>query len=165
MCRSFRLLCALAWVAVCAGCGGDEGVDRSDGQAVFRAAMRAVHDADWETLQGLLTKDARFALERDMTRLQANLAAPPEGSELHKRVREALGDRYAAEVRAAVEGGLPEVLRLYVRAWPREREPKQKGMELDSLQMTLLYEAPGGVLRPVKLVNRGGRWYVQELHL
>lgn len=162
--------CLAAFVVVLAalagGCGGEEGgLDRADGQAVFRATMRAVHEADWKTLESLLTKDARFALERDMRRLQTNLAAPSAGSELHARAKEALGEAYEAQVRAAVEGDLAAVLRFYVRAWPRARDPSPKALKLDSLQMEILYEAPGAVLRPVRLVRQRGRWFVQELHL
>jgi hypothetical protein len=165
--RPLRLLPGLLLAAgLLSGCGTRPGgLDRHDPHAVYRAAMRAAYDGDWKTLSGLLTTDARIALRSDVERLQKNLGALRPGSPLHESARAALGKRYEAEVAIAVHGDLGDVLRFWVRAWPRPRDPPPRAMKLDSLHAEIFYEGYGGVERVVKLVRVRGLWEISELPL
>lgn len=153
---------------LCAACGGDEDeptVDASNPQVTFAGALRAVHDADWANLQRYLTKDARFAMEADMQRLQKNLAA--RDAQLMRIVEQQIGEGYEAEVAKAVAGGMPAMLRFFVKLSPREREPDSLGVRIDprtrSVQMG--YRIANGQERSVTLVQARGRWYVSNLGL
>lgn len=164
--RALLLLPGLALVL--AGCGAEEPtIDAQNPQVVFEGAMRAVHDGDWTTLQHYLTKDARFALEKDLRRVQTNLATPRPGSPLMQVVQLRLGDDYQAEVDTAVRGGMPELLRFFVKLSPRERRPQSGPMKIDpkSRSVTLPYALSSGEERTVTLVQARGRWYVSNLQL
>lgn len=164
-----RLLALLTLAAaVLGGCGTeDASLDASNPQVVYEATMRAVHDGDWGQLQQLLTKDARFALEHDMNRLQKNLATPRSGSQLMRVVEHQLGEGHQAAVAEAVAGGMPEMLRFFVKLSPREREPGLRGMKLEpgSQTVTIPYLLANGEEKTVTLVQARGRWYVSNLQL
>ena len=160
-------LALLLLVVACAACGREDEptVDASNPQVTFTGALRAVHDGDWPTLQRYLTKDARFAMESDLRRLQKNLAA--RDTQLMRVVEHQLGEGYESEVAAAVAGDMPAMLRFFVRLSPREREPAAMGMRIDprtrAIQMG--YTIANGEQRSVTLVQDRGRWYVSNLQL
>ncbi len=165
--KPLPILCACLVMALGACADEPAGPDLSNPQVVFQAAMHAVHDGDWPALEGLLTKDARFALEGDLKRLQTNLAAPTPDAQLMKIVRRAMGEDADEEVRRAVAGGMPAMLRFFVRLSPRGRDPGQRGMQVDpkSQSIDFLYMTSAGEQRVVKVVQARGRWYVALLAL
>jgi len=160
-------LCLAPALVLSACSDADPGLDFTNPQVVFRASMEAIHDGDWASLETLLTNKARVALAADLRRVQKNLASPRPGSPLMATVELRLGPGYEAEVRRAVEGGLPELLRFFVKLSPRPREPAQRGVRIDpaTLSMEFLYETSAGEQRPVKLIQARGRWYVAALQL
>lgn len=159
---------ALLLAFLLAGCGeDDDGFRAGNPQVVFQGAMRAVHDGDWELLQRYLTRDARVALEADMRRLRTNLATPEPGSPLLRVVEVRLGDAWQAEVDTALSGGMPTMLRFFVKLSPREREPAPDRMQLDprTNSAQIPYQLHDGDIKVVTLVEEGGRWYVSKLPL
>lgn len=151
-----------------AGCGeDDDGFRAGNPQVVFQGAMRAVHDGDWVLLQRYLTKDARMALEADMRRLRTNLATPEPGSPLMRVVELRLGESWQADVDEAVSGGMPAMLRFFVKLSPRERDPAPDQMQLDprTNSAQIPYQLHDGDIKVVTLVQERGRWYVSKLPL
>jgi hypothetical protein len=166
--QKLPLLTCVCLVLVLGACSDEpSGPDYSDPQVVFSSAMRAVHDGDWLALEGLLTKDARFALEGDLRRLQKNLAAPQPDAHLMKIVRHAMAETADEEVKRAVAGGMPEMLRFFVKLSPRGRDPGQRGMAFNPRAQSIdfLYMTSAGEQRAVKLLQTRGRWYVARLPL
>jgi len=146
------------------GCG-DDGLDRGDPMAVFRAAMAAVHDGDWNGLQGLLTSEARREMERDLDRIRRRLAHPKDGERERALATQRLGERAAAEIDRVVHGGYGDALRFFSLIVPRERAPTTRGMEIKPRERKILYVAPGGTIRAVRLVLVHGEWSVADLPL
>lgn len=159
------LLVGIALVVIALRAGDDEGLDRKDPLAVFRAAMEAVHDADWTRLQPLLTKEARLEMERDLERLKRRLGHPDDGKIERALAHERLGDGDAAAIRSVVAGGPADALRFYVRIMPRERSPAPRGMEVKQFERKVLYASADGTLRPVRLVRVHDAWFVADLQL
>ncbi len=160
-----RALTALAAALLLVACGGDEGLDRTQPQAVFRAALIAVHDGDWKTLKTLLTKEARREMERDLARLKRRLSHPEDGKIERALARQRLGERDKEEIQRVVDGGPAAALRFYVLIMPRERSPAPRGMQVDKLARTMLYAAADGTLRPVRLVQVLDKWLIADLQL
>lgn len=159
--RALVLLAALLLPA----CGGEEGLDQKDPQAVFRAAMEAVHDADWKTLRTLLTKEARREMERDLGRLKRRLGHPEDGIPERALAKQRLGERDEEEIQRVVAGGPAAALRFCVLIMPRERSPQPRGMKVEPLARTILYSAADGTQRPVRLVQVLGKWLIADLQL
>ena len=142
-----------------------EELDRSDANAVFRAALEAVHDADWRTLRSLLTKEARAEMERDLTRLKRRLGHPEDGKIERALARQRLGEQDTEEIRRVVDGDYADALRFYVLIMPRERSPSPRGMKADPFERTFLYASADGTMRPVRLVLVNDEWFVADLQL
>ena len=160
------LLLVGAGVAVLAlRSGGDGSVDRKDPMAVFRCAMEAVHDADWDTLRTLLTKEARLQMERDLERLKRRLSHPGDGEIERALAHQHLGEGDTEAIRRVVEGGFADALRFYVQIMPRERSPAPHGMEIKQFERRILYASADGTLRPVHLVRVHDAWLVSDLQL
>ena len=165
--RRLVLLACLAAFGL-AACGEEQGdVDASNPFVTFRGAMAALHDGDWTTLQRYLSKDARFALEKDLRRLQKNLAEPRPNSQLMEIVKLQLGEGYEAEVERAVNGGMPELMRFFVAFSPREKDPPLGPPVLDPKRgvATLTYSLSSGEQRTVALEQHAGRWVITNLQL
>ncbi|MDJ0522069.1 MAG: hypothetical protein QNJ90_08355 [Planctomycetota bacterium] len=151
------ILGVLGVLVLTGACGGEDGLDRTDAIAVFRATMAAVHDGDWPRLKELLTDEARRETERTLVRLRDRLRDPQEP------LRAQLGDEEALD--RALGGGPADMLRLCVQLMPRERTPEARGSRETALGRTFLYATAAGTLRPVRLVERDGVWYVADLQL
>ena len=160
-----RLLPVLGALLLASACGGEEGLDRADSQAVFRAAMAAVHDGDWATLETLLTAEARSEMERVFERLQGRLRDPESGGHERAQARAQLGERHGDEIRRVIQGGPAEALRFCALLMPREREPDVRGAQEAGGGRTILYTTNDGTLRPVRLVLLDGQWFIADLQL
>lgn len=164
--RCAGLLVACAVVLSSAACGSDDDdAFRADPNQVFARAMQAVHDADWDALLPLLTKQARFTLERDLRRLKTRLAHPEDGKREREIAAARLGADYEEELRRATGGDFAAVLRFFVRISPRAAAVKTPKRTLGTFKAEILYVDGEGNLRPVRLVRLRRGWYVDELQL
>jgi hypothetical protein len=164
--RLTGLLATLAAALLLGGCGGeDPDAFRKDPNRVFDRAMQAVHDADYATLVTLMTKTARAALERDLTRLRARLGHPQDGELERKIARARLGADYERELERATHGSLADVLRFFVLLSPRAARPPAPRRQLRTFDAEILYADGEGTLRPVRLVRVHDAWYVEALQL
>jgi hypothetical protein len=165
MTRTLLLASLLALLAALAGCGDEDGFDRSNVNTVYERAMAAVFDADWKTLQGLLTKRARFTMEHDLERLRRRLAHPVDGKREREIAAVLLGSEADAAIEQAAQGGLGDALRVLVRISPRDRTPARKGVKLAKFKASMLYQIESGKLLSIRLVLQPKGWFVDELQL
>jgi hypothetical protein len=164
--QRFSVSCLLLTLAaLLSGCGGEESGTRDQVNRVYERAMRAVHAADWSALEAELTKEARFTLQRDLTRLSSRLAHPDDGTREREIARARLGAEAEAAIAEASSGSLPAALAFFVRISPRDEVPARKAFKQDKFQAEILYALGDGTLRPIRFVRKPDGWYVSELQL
>lgn len=164
--RSIVLLC-LAWTLLHTACGESGGVDRSQYQPVFDAAMRAVAARDLEALDPLLSTEGRRRLQETLRDFQHRLQDPVQGERILELVAEQRGGVDPAELDAARHGSLEDAWTFLLLSDPRPAvPPRQAPRRLPAGDgMIIEYADPRGTLRTVTLRARDGVWAVDELQL
>ena len=161
------LLALAASALLLARCGESGGVDRSDYQPVFDAAMRAVARRDLAALEPLLSPDGRRRLEETLRDFQHRLQDPVQGRLILDLAVERRGAIDAAEVETARHGTLEDAWSFLLRSDPRPSVPaRQAARRLAGGDGVVVeYADPRGTLRTVTLRARDGVWAVEELQL
>lgn len=157
----------LVSVLLLAGCGESGGVDRSDYQPVFDAAMRAVARRDLAALAPLLSSAGRRRLDDTLRDFQHRLQDPVQGRLILDLAAERRGAIDAGELEAARHGTLEDAWSFLLRSDPRPAVPaRQATRRLPGGDGVVVeYADPRGTLRTVTLRARDGVWAVEELQL
>jgi hypothetical protein len=156
-------LCAATALAL-AACGaeaGPKGPDRSTPEAVFAHATSALSRGDLAALDAILSDAGRAQVRRDLEAWRAVLRDPATGPRVLARL-----PRDESAIRRALDGGLEDVLRLYVRADPHpaatappaERAPDATWASID-------YVSSDGSRRRVVMTRGADGWRVDHLQL
>lgn len=165
---SYRLRFAvLLLTPLLAHCGESGGLDRSQYQSVFDAAMRAVARRDLQALDPLLSEEGRRRLQATLGDFQHRLQDPVQGKLILDLVEERRGPVDTADLDEARHGSLEAAWRFLLFSDPRPEVPDaQASRPLPGGDGVVVeYADPRGTLRTVTLRPQDGVWAIDDLQL
>ncbi|MDJ0975837.1 MAG: hypothetical protein QNJ98_15360 [Planctomycetota bacterium] len=151
-------------------CGGEEGLDRADPEAVARGLVQAMARADFAQIEVLMSPEGYRTFQEDLALFQTDLGLPesPRGAFVHRIGKERLGADWPAAVAKARAGSFKAAWRLYIRIQPIPDPPElidSRTAPANPDIVFFLYRRAGTTQQQMRLERREGLWVAERIGL